>query len=92
VKVWVRAFAGLREILGDELTVELPDDSAMPVLLREISDHFPEAEELIYEPDGYLSDSLVLIINGNEVGTAYVEGALLADGDEVVLFPGVGGE
>ena len=80
IKVRVRCFAAVREIVGiSELVVDLPEGSTLNELLDQIRCQFPRLEGL--------TGSLLFSVN-QEYASADKR---LAAGDEVALIPPVSG-
>ncbi len=80
MKVRVRCFAAVREIVGaGELIIELPEGSSLRQLVDQIRDRFPQLEGL--------ASSLLLSVN-REYAPHHKE---LTPGDEVALIPPVSG-
>ncbi len=80
MKVRVRCFAAVREIVGaGELIIELPEGSSLRQLVDQIGDRFPQLEGL--------ASSLLLSVN-REYAPYHKK---LTPGDEVALIPPVSG-
>jgi molybdopterin synthase catalytic subunit len=78
--ITVRFFATLRDRTGDEsVEIELPDETSVEQLLLELATEYPSL-------DPALASTLVAV--NHEF--AFPED-MLADGDEVALFPPVSG-
>lgn len=89
MQIRIRAFARLREVIGGDLTLEVPEGATMSQLLATIGDTSEEARQALFEESGELRGYVILMHNGRRVRRAEVE--RLADGDEVALFPPVAG-
>jgi len=80
MKVRVRLFAALREMLGaSELTLELADGQTVSDLYRELCDRYPRLAEY--------GSLLLYSVNAEYVPPEHP----LRDGDEVALIPPVSG-
>ncbi|MCK8519742.1 ubiquitin-like small modifier protein 1 [Methanoculleus sp. 7T] len=91
MQIRVRAFARLREVIGGDLTLEVPRDATMARLLAAVGEISGEAHQALFEESGELRGYVILMRNSKRVRRAEVETLALADGDEVALFPPVAG-
>jgi molybdopterin synthase sulfur carrier subunit len=89
--VKIRAFARFREVLGDELIVDVPADSTVTEVLGTLCDGRDEVRTLLYEGDGTLRDYVILMKNRERIPLAEASAAKVGEGDELVLFPPVAG-
>lgn len=80
MKVRVRCFAAVREIVGvGELVVDLPEGSTLDQLVQQLQSRFPELQAL--------TGSLLFSVN-REYASTHTK---LAAGDEVAFIPPVSG-
>ncbi len=80
MKVLVRCFASIREIVGtNELIVDLPEGSTLNQLLHELCGQFPGLQALM--------GSLMFSVNREYAST---DTTLMA-GDEIALIPPISG-
>jgi molybdopterin converting factor subunit 1 len=80
MKVRVRCFAAVREIVGvGELVVELPRGSTLDQLIQQLQSQFPKLQAL--------TGSLLFAVNREYASTH----TRLAEGDEVAIIPPVSG-
>ncbi|HOI58648.1 ubiquitin-like small modifier protein 1 [Methanoculleus sp.] len=91
MQVRVRAFARLRETIGGDLTLEVPEGATMSRLLAAVGETSKEAGETLFEENGELRGYVILMHNGRRLRRAETGTLPLADGDEVALFPPVAG-
>ncbi len=91
MQVRVRAFARLREAIGGDLTLEVPEGATMSRLLAAVGGTSEQAGEALFEESGELRGYVILMHNGRRVRRAEAGTLTLADGDEVALFPPVAG-
>lgn len=89
MKVKVKAFAWLREIIGDKETeVELEEGAKVEELLRSIC----EAYDIeIYEKEGKIRDDVKILKNGRFIESLDGLKTRLDEGDEVAILPPVSG-
>lgn len=91
MKVRVRAFARFREILGNDLLIEVPDGAAMATVLAALRECAGDEGDAIFDETGTLRAHVILMRNGRRVNRNDAGNLALADGDEVALFPPVAG-
>ena len=89
--VKLRLFASLRELAGAKIVEVEADDLPIPQVLRRLSDRLgEEARQILFDAEGDLWPSVILLVNGEspQQGTE----TRVASGDEVaVLLPTAGG-
>jgi sulfur-carrier protein len=86
IKVKVKAFATLRNILGKERVVELDEGGRVQELLEKLSATNEELYKLLFDADG-LKDEMNILVNGKNMTTLNGIQTKLENGDEVALFP-----
>jgi len=92
MKVKVRAFATLRDLIGDQLVLELPEGSTVGSLLDELVRQLGKGlEEAILDERGKPAKFVKIMVNGRDIDFLSGLDTVLRDGDEVSLFPPVGG-
>jgi sulfur-carrier protein len=87
----VRAFAQFKELIGNDLQVELREGTDVMMLLRQLADNKPKVHEAFFNPSGELKDYVILMVNRKRIQRDLAEGVTLHDGDEVAVFPPVAG-
>ena len=91
MRVKVLAFAGFREILGREREVELPAEASIRELLETLASGSPGFREAAYEPSGILRDYVLLMVNRKRIDPERDLSRILAEGDELAIFPPLAG-
>jgi molybdopterin synthase sulfur carrier subunit len=91
MKVKVRFFARFRELLGTDILVEPARDTSLTTLVAEIARKNAEGYEAIFDEHGKFREFVILMRNGKRVETPDAAKILVADGDEVAVFPPVAG-
>ena len=93
MKVRVRAFATLSGLLGhEEVVLELPDGSCVRDLLAELVERYGRAlRDALLDQDGRLARYVKVMVNGRDIDFLSGLSTELRDGDEVLIFPPVGG-
>ncbi len=86
VKIKVKAFATLRNILGKERVVELDEGGRVQELLEKLCTTNEELYKLLFDADG-LKDEMNVLVNGKNISALNGIQTKLENGDEVALFP-----
>jgi molybdopterin synthase sulfur carrier subunit len=88
--VKVKAFANLREVFGGEISIKLKEGAVLKDLLSPVFLP-PEAVKAIIDELGNTKPSILILKNGRNI--RFLGGLLtkLEDGDEVSIFPPLGG-
>jgi sulfur-carrier protein len=87
----VRAFAQFKELIGNDLQVELREGTDAMMLLRQLADNKPKVHEAFFDPSGELKEYVILMVNRKRLQRDQAEGYTLHEGDEVAVFPPVAG-
>jgi molybdopterin synthase sulfur carrier subunit len=87
----VRAFAQFKELIGNELQVDLQEGTDLMLLLRQLADKRPEVHEAFFAPSGELKEYVILMVNRKRIQRDQAAGYTLHEGDEVAVFPPVAG-
>ena len=91
MRVKVLAFASFREILGREREVELKEKASVKELLEKLASSSPGFREAAFEPNGLLRDYVLLMVNRKRINAEKDLSRILADGDELAIFPPLAG-
>ena len=91
MKVLVRAFAGFRDVMGENTSYDLPDKSDLSTLLSLIASRSEESRALLFDNKGQLRGHIILMVNRKRVSRTVIGTLLLSEGDEVALYPPVAG-
>ncbi len=89
--VKVKAFANLREVFGGEIKVNLKEGAVLKDLLSPVFLPPEAAEAVIDNKSGEIKPTILILKNGRNI--RFLGGLLakLEDGDEVSIFPLIGG-
>jgi|WetSurMetagenome_2_1015567.scaffolds.fasta_scaffold41047_2 sulfur-carrier protein len=87
----MRAFAQFKELIGNDLQVEIREGADVMVLLRQLAGNNPKVQEAFFDPSGDLKEYVILMVNRKRIQRDQAEGVTLHEGDEVAVFPPVAG-
>lgn len=91
MKVRIKTYAQVKEILGEDTFVELPERATLNELLKIFRQRAGDSEDKLFSTEGNLFGHLVLMINGARVYEDDLGAVSLSDGDEIALFSPVSG-
>jgi MoaD family protein len=95
MKITIRGFLTLRDVMGDQSTLELEiGNITLMELLHELSDMFGERfSQMVFDKAGMgLNQHIRILINGRHYSHIPQElSTRLQEGDDVALFPPVAG-
>ena len=86
MKIKVRSFAGFRHLLGKEMQVELGEEARVLHLLEALCVSRPALRPLLFSGE-ILREDVNIFVTGKNIASLQGMQTLLADGDEVALFP-----
>jgi molybdopterin synthase sulfur carrier subunit len=89
--VKVRFFARFRELLGTDILIEPREGITIAALVSDLARKNPEGFDAIFDEQGTFREFVILMQNGKRVETADAGTAMVADGDEIAVFPPVAG-
>lgn len=91
MKITVRAFARFREVVGEIQALDLPEGSGIPALLGELASRNDESRDLLFDEQGMIREHIIFMVNRKRVGRSALQTIILAEGDEVAIYPPVAG-
>lgn len=91
MEVKVRFFARFRELLGTDISTEVRPGTTLAVLVADIAHRNRDGYDAIFNELGTFREYVILMRNGKRVETADAATTLVADGDEIAVFPPVAG-
>jgi len=92
MKIFLKAFADLREVIGSrEMELSLPEGESMGGLLERLCKTHPSLRVKIFDAAGNLRPYVLVLRNGRNIDSLQRLDTLLADRDIVSLFPPVAG-
>ena len=89
--VKVRFFARFRELLGTDLMVEPTNGMVLQDLIRDIARKNSEGYDAIFDDHGTFREFVIVMRNGKRVEIPDAGKTVIADGDEIAVFPPVAG-
>jgi molybdopterin synthase sulfur carrier subunit len=87
----VRAFAQFKELIGNDLLVELKEGMSVMMLLHQLADNKPDVHEAFFDQSGELKEYVILMVNKKRIPRDHTVEYALHNGDEVAVFPPVAG-
>lgn len=93
MRIIVRAFATIREVLGTDRTeISLNDGSNVRMLLKTLAKKFGNAfQKQVLVNEDALSPYVKVLVNGMDIESLNGMETKLKDGDEVAIIPPVAG-
>jgi molybdopterin synthase sulfur carrier subunit len=91
MKIRVKTFAQIKDILGADSSLDYPDGTSMKELLKSLRQRAGESENQLFSNEGELRSHLVLMMNGTRIYEEDIESITLSEGDEITLFSPVSG-
>ena len=91
MKVKVRFFARFRELLGTDIIAEVADRTTLPELIKQVAQKNTEGYDAIFDEHGYFREYVILMRNARRIDTADAVRSIVADGDDIAVFPPVAG-
>jgi len=91
MKIRVRFFARFRELLGTEIMAEVNEGMSLPDLIKHIAQKNNEGYQAIFDEDGQFRDYVILMRNARRIDLADAAKHVVADGDDIAVFPPVAG-
>ena len=87
----VRFFARFRELLGTDILVQGKDGDNLTGLVRDVAKKDREGYDAIFDEKGNFNNFVIVMRNGRRVEIMDTETTIVADGDEIAIFPPVAG-
>jgi len=91
MNVTVKAFADLRELLGGELAISVPEGSTVHYLLEILGRKYAGFLPKIMESGGPMRSYVSILKNGRNIGSLDDLDTRLAEGDVIAIFPPLAG-
>ncbi|MCK9581596.1 MAG: MoaD family protein [Methanoregula sp.] len=91
MKAKIRFFARFRELLGTDIITDPLAGTTLAALVSNIARNNKEGYDAIFDEHGNFREFVILMQNGKRVETADAGTIMVADGDEIAIFPPVAG-
>jgi len=91
MKVRIKTYTQVKEILGEDSFLEFPEGASLNELLEILRQKAGESEDKLFSTDGSLLGHLVLMVNGARIYEDDLGDIILSEGDEISLFSPVSG-
>jgi molybdopterin synthase sulfur carrier subunit len=93
LKVQIKAFARIRDVMGSEVKLEIHEDTTVGDLLNELIKKYGDAfKRQIFNPEtGKLQSYVRILLNGRDIDFLNGLETRLNDGDVIALFPPIAG-
>lgn len=91
MKIRVKTFAQIKDILGADSFLECQNDISMRELLKALRERAGKSEDQLFSRNGYLHSNLVLMLNGARIYEEEIDSLTLSEGDEITLLSPVSG-
>jgi molybdopterin synthase sulfur carrier subunit len=91
MRVTLRFFARFGELLGDSREIDAGDGTSVADLVREAVGTNSEGHQAIFDEAGSFHRYVILLQNRKRIRPEDAETMLVADGDEIAVFPPVAG-
>jgi sulfur-carrier protein len=89
--VKVRFFARFRELLGTDIMLSPPHGTVLTALVADVARKNKDGYDAIFDEHGVFREFVILMRNGKRVETTDAAMIVVADGDEIAVFPPVAG-
>jgi molybdopterin synthase sulfur carrier subunit len=91
MKVKIRFFARFRELLGTEVFAEPVSGTVVAKLIKDVASKNKLGYDAIFNEHGAFREFVILMRNGKRLEPSDAERTLVADGDDIAVFPPVAG-
>jgi molybdopterin synthase sulfur carrier subunit len=88
----MRIFGTLRQLVGSkEVQVKAQPNATARTVLMDLAIEYPALQDRLFDDDGNLKGSIHLLVNGRNI--TFLDGldSPIREGDQLALFPAVGG-
>jgi len=89
--VKIRFFARFRELLGNDIMMDVDAGTMFAPLITTIAKKNPEGYAAIFDENGAFREFVILMKNGKRIEIADSAKTVVEDGDEIAVFPPVAG-
>ncbi|MCL2863799.1 MAG: MoaD/ThiS family protein [Methanimicrococcus sp.] len=89
--ITISAFGSFKNYFGENVKVELSEETNLKGVLADMAAQYPAGLELLFDKDGSIRRHLIIQVNKKRIAASKAEEVILKDGDEVVVYPPVSG-
>jgi len=89
--ITIRFFAQFREMLGERIQLVVPEATTITEAVQIVCRERKEATDALFGEDGAFREYVILMQNGTRVNRTEAASTVVADGDELAVFPPVAG-
>ncbi len=91
MKIYIRSFAMIREIIGSKrIDMSINDDVNIKDVIRQLVLNYPALQEYLIK-NGEINNNILLVINSDEVNKTDYKKIILKENDEISIVPPSGG-
>lgn len=91
MRIQVKAFAMFREVMDNQIAMDLPEGATIRTLLDELTGRHRGLGEMMFDTTGVLRNFINILKNGRNVHFLAGLETPLQDGDVIALFPPLAG-
>jgi molybdopterin synthase sulfur carrier subunit len=91
MKVTVKVFATLRDIMERETDIDVADGTTVSQLLQSLCDRYGKLRSELFESSDVLKPYINILKNGRNISFLKDLDTRLDDGDQIAIFPPVAG-
>jgi len=91
MSIKIRFFARFRELLGTEVSAEPTPGMNLTGLIKQVAAKNKEGYDAIFDEHGAFREFVILMRNTKRVDSEEAGNVLVADGDDIAVFPPVAG-
>ncbi|MGA9098346.1 MAG: ubiquitin-like small modifier protein 1 [Methanotrichaceae archaeon] len=91
MKIHIRSFANFRDILGEDLDMEIKEGSTIWDLLQSLISTHSNIRTAIFNEAGNIREYVIIMKNRKNIESLQGLSTILGEGDEVAILPPVAG-
>ncbi len=91
MKVRIRFFSELGEVIGRDIMADTNEGSVLSELITKVSRKNPEGYDAIFDKNGNIREFVVLARNGRQLDMREAGNTIVEEGDDITIFPPISG-